>query len=252
MKSYGQYCPIAQAAEILNQRWTLLILRDVLYGARRFNEIRKFVPLMSPTLLSRRLRELETAGLIRRRHGNSGATEYCPTEAAGELLPVLELLGAWGQRWVRNRLKEDELDANLLMATIHHLIDASRFPTGRTVVAILFTDDPPLQKEAWRVDQWWLVVDGGEVELCLKDPGFETDVFVTTDLRTLTRYFMGDIAFRDAARSGAIEVIGPKPLVDAFERWMPRSHFEQVPRPPEPLDLLAIISRSPAKVGGFT
>src|SRR6185369_5371061 len=114
MKTYGQYCPIAQAAEILNQRWTLLILRDVLYGARRFNEIRRFVPLMSPSLLSRRLRELEAAGLIERRKSKTtGTTEYCPTGAADELAPVIELLGAWGQRWVRNRLKEDELDANL-------------------------------------------------------------------------------------------------------------------------------------------
>jgi DNA-binding HxlR family transcriptional regulator len=253
MKTYGQYCPIAQAAEILNQRWTLLILRDLLYGARRFNEIRKFVPLMSPTLLSRRLRELEASGLINRaKNKTTGVIEYHPTLAAAELAPVIELLGAWGQRWVRNRLKEDELDASMLMATIHSLVDASRFPPGRTVVAILFTDDPPLQKEAWRLDQWWLVVDGGEVELCLRDPGYEIDVFVTTDLRTFTRYYMGDFAFRDAARSGAIEVIGPKPLVDAFERWMPRSHFGQVPRPPEPLDLQAVISRSPAKIGEYT
>jgi DNA-binding HxlR family transcriptional regulator len=253
MKTYGQYCPIAQAAEILNQRWTLLILRDVLYGARRFNEIRKFVPLMSPTLLSRRLREMEATGLIHRlKSETTGVIEYHPTAAAAELAPLIELLGAWGQRWVRNRLKEDELDASTLMARIRDMIDTSWFPAGRTVVAIVFADDPPPQKEAWRLDQWWLVVEGGKVELCLKDPGYEIDVFVTTDLRTLTRYFMGDFSFRDAARSGAIEVIGPKPLADGFERWMPRSHFGQVPRPPEPLGLYAVINGSPATIGEHT
>ena len=139
----------------------------------------------------------------------------------------------------------------MLMATIHSLVDEVEPVSARPnrLSLILFTDDPPLQKEAWRLDQWWLVVDGGEVELCLRDPGYEIDVFVTTDLRTFTRYYIGDFAFRDAARSGAIEVTSPKPLVDAFERWMPRSHFGQVPRPPEPLDLQAVISRSPAKLG---
>jgi DNA-binding HxlR family transcriptional regulator len=249
MKTYGQYCPVAQAAEILSQRWTLLILRDLLYGARRFNEIRRFVPLMSPSLLSRRLRELEANGVIKRRKSKTtGAIEYHPTQAAEELLPMIELLGAWGQRWVRNRLKQDDLDANLLMASIHSLVDANRFSRSRTVIAIHFTDDPPLRKDVWRVDQWWLVVENGETELCLKEPGYEVDVFVTTDLRTLTRYFMGDIAAAEAIRSGAIELLGTRPLVESFERWMPRSHLAQVPKPPTPLDLKQLLRRSPAKI----
>lgn len=247
MRTYGQYCPVAQAAEILNRRWTLLILRDVLYGARRFNEIHQFVPLMSRTLLSKRLREMQKSGLLERvEDTQTGVVEYLPTQAAEELLPVIEVLGAWGQRWVRNKLKEDELDANFLMSSIHTLVKADRFPDGRTVVAIRFTDDPPLRKEPWRADRWWLVVQGGEVDLCLKDPGYEVDVFMTTDLRTLTRYFMGDISTRDALDSGAIRLHGRRALVADFERWMPRSHFGQVSMPPEPLDLFQLLERSPA------
>lgn len=244
MKSYGQYCPVAQAAEILNQRWTLLVLRDILYGARRFNEIRQFVPLMSPSLLSKRLRELEAAGLVA--HDRATA-EYRPTDAAEELRAVIELLGAWGQRWVRNRIRIDDLDPNLLMASIHKLIDARHFPAGRSVVAITFTDRPVLRKESWRVDRWWLVVEPAGTELCLKDPGYEVDVFVQTDLRTLTRHFMGDLPTAEALRGKQIRLSGSKPLVERFARWMPRSHFGAVPQPPEPLDIAAVIARAPGR-----
>lgn len=247
MKSYGQYCPVAQAAEILNQRWTILVLRDVLYGARRFNEIRRFVPLMSPTLLSKRLKELAKAGLLRRAPTRSkGAVEYCPTPACEELRPIIELLGAWGQRWVRNRLKRDDLDVSLLMASIHALLDVDAFPRKRTVVSVRFRDGPKLRKEAWRLDRWWLVIDSGASELCLKDPGYDVDVFVDTDLAALTGYFMGDFTAAEATRSGKIELHGAKALVGRFGRWMPRSHFGEIPMPPEPLDILRVISRSPS------
>lgn len=250
MKSYGQYCPVAQAAEILSQRWTLLILRDVLSGARRFNEIRQFVPLMSPTLLSQRLKQLEGFGLLERKAGRGRGTEYHPTPAAEELRGVIELLGAWGQRWVRNRVAEQRLDVNLLMSTIHSLIDPRHFPARRVVIAVSFTDRPLLRKGVWRVDRWWLVLDGESSELCLKDPGHEIDAYVKTDLRTLTRYFMGDLAPREALQAGSLQVTGAPALVRTFSRWMPRSRFGSVALPPAPLDLPAIlraVNRTPER-----
>jgi len=157
MKTYGQYCPVARAAEILNERWTLLIMSDILDGARRFNEIRNGVPRMSPTLLSKRLKNLEACDLIVRRSASeSGPIEYLPTPAGLEVRPIIELYGIWGQRWVRNRLGDDEIDVNLLMWYLRGGIDRHHFPQRRSVVCFKFTDRPRLSKGDWWVDQWWL------------------------------------------------------------------------------------------------
>lgn len=135
MKSYGQYCPVAHAAEILSQRWTLLILRDLLGGIRRFNDLRRGVPLMSPSLLSKRLKDFEKWELVERiSDAKSGAIEYRTTPAAKELRPIIELYGAWGQRWVRNKLQEDMLDVNLLMWDVSLSIDAKQFESAQTVI----------------------------------------------------------------------------------------------------------------------
>jgi len=251
MKTYGQYCPIAKAVEILGQRWTLLILRDLLYGARRFNQIRRGVPLMSQSLLSRRLKDFEKFGLVVRVcDPETGAIEYHPTLAARELQPLIEMLGAWGQRWVRNRFGEDELDVNLLMWYAHLALDADKFPRGRTVIEFDYTDRPRLRKESWWVDKWWLVVEDGDVDLCVTDPGYEVDLYVVTDLRTMTHVYMGDFAVREAVRSGAIELHGSRQLADSFEQWMPVSHFGQVAIPPEPLDLTGILAGFHAEAVG--
>ena len=241
MPSYGQYCSVARAADILNERWTLLILRDILAGARRYNEIRKGVPRMSPTLLSKRLKSLEACGLVVRRRGPAtGIVEYIPTSAGLEVRPIIELYGAWGQRWVRNRLGEDELDVSLLMWYLRCGIDRQHFPNGRTVVSFEYTDRPRLSKENWWVDKWWLIVTADGIDLCVQDPGFEIDLYVVTDLRTMTKVSMGDIPVREAVRSQAIELQGARSLIKNFERWLPRSGFADIARPPEPLDLQRI------------
>jgi len=242
MPSYGQYCPVARAAEILNERWTLLILRDLLSGARRFNEIRKGVPRMSPTLLSKRLKNLEDCGLIMRQSSSDNrAVEYVPTPAGLEVRPIVELYGAWGQRWVRNRLGDDELDVNLLMWYLRCGIDRQHFPPGRSVVHFEFTDRPRLSKGKWWTDKWWLIVTEDETDLCVQNPGLEVDLYVVTDLRTLTKVSMGDIPVRDALRSEAIELHGAQSLAKTFERWLPRSSHAGVPQPPEPLDLQHVL-----------
>ena len=242
MPSYGQYCPVARAAEILNERWTLLILRDVLGGARRFNEIRKGVPRMSPTLLSKRLKSLEACALIvRRRAPKTGVVEYLPTPAGLEVRPIIELYGAWGQRWVRDPLGDDELDVNLLMWFVRGGIDRQHFPLGRSVVCFEYTDRPRLSKGNWWTDKWWLIVTEDEIDLCVQDPGYEVDLYVVSDLRTMTKVSLGDIAVREAVGSQAIELHGSRSLAKSFERWLPRSNHADVPRPPEPLDLQQIV-----------
>jgi DNA-binding HxlR family transcriptional regulator len=243
MSSYGQYCPVARAAEILNERWTLLIMRDLLGGARRFNDIRKGVPRMSPTLLSKRLKSLEACGLImRRKMPETDTVEYHPTPAGLELRAIIELYGAWGQRWVRNRLGDDELDVSLLMWFVRCAIDTRHFPPGRTVVCFEYTDRPRLSKEKWWLDKWWLIVTEDGIDLCIKDPGHEVDLFVVTDLRTMTQVSMGDIPVREAVRSAAIELHGSRALTKAFERWLPRSSHADVERPPKPLDLQTVLA----------
>lgn len=242
MKTYGQYCPVARAADILGERWTLLILRDILGGARRFNELRKGVPRMSPTLLSQRLKSLEAYGLILRRISpGTGVIEYLPTQAGLEVQPIIELYGAWGQRWVRNQREDDELDVSLLMWYLRCGIDRRHFEPERSVVRFVFTDRPRLSKGSWWTDKWWLIVAEDEVDLCAQDPGYEVDLYITSDLRTMTKVSLGDISVRAAVKSGAIELHGSRSLAKNFEHWFPRSSFADVTLPPEPLDLQRII-----------
>jgi len=243
MTNYGQYCPVARAAEILNERWTLLILRDLLGGARRFNDIRRGVPRMSPSLLSKRLKYLESAGLIaRRRVRGSKVAEYVPTPAGREVQPIIELYGAWGQRWVRNRLGDDELDVNLLMWYLRCGIDKRHFSGERTVVRFEFTDRPRLKKDDWWVDQWWLVITHDEIDLCVQDPGHDVDLHVVTDLRTLTKVSLGDISVGQALRDDMIDLHGSRSLAKTFARWLPRSSHATVARPPQTLDFRSVVT----------
>ena len=234
MKSHAQYCPVARAADILNQKWTLLIFRDLFAGATRFNELRRGVPRMSPTLLSQRLRQLESQGLIERRVApETGVIEYLPTSAGLEVKPIVELYGMWGQRWVRNRLGEDELDVSLLMWALRGGIERRYFEGERTVVRFEFTDRPRLKKQNWWLDKWWLIVTPEEIDLCIQDPGHEVDLYVISDLRTMTKVSMGDIPVRQAVSSEAIKLHGSRLLAKNIERWLPHSRFAKVTQPPE-------------------
>jgi DNA-binding HxlR family transcriptional regulator len=215
MKGYGQFCPVAKAAEILTERWTLLVLRELLFGSRRFNDLRKGVPLMSPTLLSKRLKFLEEAGVIERRRAQSGkGWEYQPTNAAEELRPVVETLGVWGQRWVRSRLTPDELDPGLLMWDIRRRVDPNQFPSRRIVVQFEFSDAPQSKR------RWWLVNDKDGVDLCVTDPGFEVDLYIFTDVRTMTAVWMGDLPLTHAVDSGRVELEGPQELRRSLRSWL--------------------------------
>jgi len=224
MNGYGQFCPVAKAAEILTERWTLLVLRELLFGSRRFNDLRKGVPLMSPTLLSKRLRFLQAMGVIEKRRAPSGkGWEYRPTNAGKELGPVVEMLGVWGQRWVRSRLTPDDLDPGLLMWDIRRRVDPQQFPSRRIAVQFEFSDVPQAKR------RWWLVSEKGGVDFCVTDPGLEVGLYILTDLRTMTAVWMGDISLKHAVESGRVDLEGALELKRTLRSWLQLSTLAGVP-----------------------
>jgi DNA-binding HxlR family transcriptional regulator len=218
MYRYGQFCPIAAACELFAERWTPLVLREMLAGSCRFNELQRGVPLMSRTLLAQRLRELETAGLVERTPKPAGrGYEYRLTDAGRALQPIILQLGEWGQRWVYQRVAKDDLDPWLLMWDIHRRIHTDALPARRVVVQVEFSGVPRGQRAK---KDWWLVFERPQVDLCLKDPGYEVDLFLRADLLAMTRVWVGEQPLRAATRSGAIALQGPPALVRAFPGWL--------------------------------
>ena len=214
---YGSFCPVSKAAEVVCQRWTPLILRELLVGSSRFNEIRRGVPTCSPSLLSKRLKELEAAGVVE--HDPKGAT-YALTEAGTELLPLIQGLGEWGQRWARSEYHRDELDPEVLLWDVRrYLRPGGLGGDRRVVVQFEFPSLPPRKRF------YWLVDDGREVDVCLTDPGMEVDVDISADLRALTRVWMGDERFEIAARQGLIRVRGPSRYSSKVPGWFGQHPF---------------------------
>jgi DNA-binding HxlR family transcriptional regulator len=229
MKGYGQFCPVAKAAEIFAERWTPLVLRELVCGSHRFSHLHRGVPLMSRTLLAQRLAQLEDAGIVRSvARANGRGHEYFLTPAGEELRPVIERLGEWGQRWARSQIDARDLDAGLLMWDIHRRVNADRLPDRRVVLRFDFRAAPRTFRSPAR---FWLILERPDVDVCLKDPGFEIDLFVDADLLALTRAWMGDVRLADAMRSGLVRVEGPTALVRAFPGWLALSGFADVARP---------------------
>ena len=228
MKRYGQFCPVAIAAEIVAERWNPLVLRELLCGSRRFNDLHRGVPLMSRTLLAGRLEQLENAGIVRSvaKPGGRGR-EYHLTAAGEELRPLIECLGEWGKRWGRALVGSDDLDPSLLMWDIHRRVNLDALPPDRVVVQFDFRGMPATMRSQ---RTWWLVLDRREVDLCLKEPGFPVDMVVSADLRTLTRVWMGDARLAESIRAGLIRLDGPRSLVRAFPTWLTLSALAGIER----------------------
>lgn len=222
MTNYGQFCPVAKAMELLDERWTLLVVRELLMGSRHFNGLRRGVPRMSPALLSKRLRTLRQAGVVERRdHG--GRITYVLTDAGEELRPVVEALGRWGARWIPE-LGDVDLDPHLLMWDVHRRLDLDAMPDGRTVLHFCFPDVD--RTEAL----WWVVVDDTGVDVCDTDPGHEVTVTVTAPLTVAVDLWRGEVTWRQADRLG-LRVDGPQWARRALPRWLRLSGFAAVPRP---------------------
>ena len=217
MKTYGQFCPVAKAAELFCERWTALIIRDLSWGSTRFSELQRGVPLMSPTLLSRRLKQLEAEGIVERRPApGSGKSRwtYHLTEAGREFIPVVEALGVWGQRWTRRELAEHEIDLSLLIWALERSVKASAFEKDPTVVRLELTDQPPHKTF------WWFLNRDGVCDLCVEDPGPETDLYLSTTLVDIIQIVRGDIALSAALDSGRLEALGAAPARRHLADWL--------------------------------
>jgi DNA-binding HxlR family transcriptional regulator len=215
MRSYGQFCPVAKAAELFCERWTPLILRDLAAGATRFSQLQRGVPLMSPTLLSRRLKHLEAEGVVERRRSAGGSSwTYHLTDSGREFVPLVEALGVWGQRWSRRQLTEGEIDLGLLIWGLESGVDPEAFKAPRAVVRLQLTDQPTAKA------LWWFINQEGRCELCLEDPGFEVDLYLACSLVTMIRIVRGDISLSRAIDSGRLEVIGAAKARRALGAWL--------------------------------
>lgn len=212
--NFGQFCPVALASEVLTQRWMLLIIRELAAGASRFNDIRRGVPRISATLLKQRLESLERAEIVTRKPaGEQGAYDYLLTEAGMELKEVLTAIGGWGQRWARD-INNNDLDPGWLIWNIHRRLNLSKFPKGLTVIFIQFLD--ARQSERF----FWLVVNAGEVDVCLKNPGFAVTVKITTTVRTLAEIWRGIREIKREIRAGNLVLEGESAIKRDFPSWL--------------------------------
>ncbi|HVY48073.1 MAG TPA: helix-turn-helix domain-containing protein [Minicystis sp.] len=214
---YGQFCPVAQALEVFGERWTLLVIRELLMGSRRFSDLQRGVPLMSRSVLAQRLKSLRDAGVVER----SGA-EYELTEAGKDLGPIVVACGNWGARWARRKLNNEDVDVGLLVWDVRRRIDLAEIPDRPVLVQIDFRGAPRGK------DRFFLHFKVDEVELCLNNPGCGVDLRVSTTPKAMAEVWLGRASFASALDTGAIRVEGPRELARAFPRWLELSVFAGV------------------------
>lgn len=223
--SYGQFCPVAMAAEIVCSRWTALVLREMLCGSTRFNDLRRGVPRMSPTLLSKRLKELEQAGVIATRPtAQPGIVDYVLTPAGQDLREVVMQLGSWGQRWVESNVSLRNLDPSLLMWDMRRWLKLSPEPERRSVIQFEYPELSAAKRH------FWLIVEGSVVDLCSTDPGYEVDLFAQSSLRTMTAIWMGITSVQAELDAGRLDLSGDTGLARSMQQWLGLSPFAKEKR----------------------
>lgn len=216
---YGQFCPIAKAMEVVGEKWMLLIIRELIMGSTRFNDFQRALSQISPTVLTKRLTQLEQAGLlVKRRIPGQRGHEYLPTEACRELMPTVEQLGIWGMRWARSQMHGEDFDLSLLMTYLERSIQPDKLVGQETVIKFNFGDveDYP---------HWWIVVTGEEVDVCINDPGKEVDVYFNVDVRTMCELWMGDISYKKAIKDKRLQLMGLPALTRTVDDWLKCSIF---------------------------
>jgi DNA-binding HxlR family transcriptional regulator len=220
--TYGQFCPVAMAAEILCTRWTIVVLRELIAGSTRFNDLRRGVSRMSPALLSQRLKQLEQAGVVFRQRvrGEPNVYEYRLTQSGRDLQALIESFGVWGQRWVETRAMLENVDPNLLMWDMRRNLNPSPMPSRQSTIQFFF---PEIARSK---GTWWLIVaPGKEVDLCSIDPGYEVDLCVTSDLKSMTSIWMGLDKVKDAVREQRVRFSGDTHLASTMQTWLGLSPF---------------------------
>ena len=220
-RSYNQFCPIAKACDVIEPRWTLLIMCEMWSGSSRFNEIRRGVPGMSPTLLSTRLRGMEELGLItREKNSVTGNMDYRITEIGEELSPIVFELGKWAHKNIDADVTLENLDAKLLMWNVRKKIDMTKFTPTRKVIQFIF-----VELEKGKSHYWLIASPGLSVDLCTKDPGFDVDLFIKADLKALTSVWLGLSELDHEIAIKKITLIGDNRLASTIDQWMVRSSF---------------------------
>ena len=224
MTSYGQFCPVAKASELLGERWMLLIVRELLLGTRRYSDFQRALSRISPSLLTKRLKQLESAGIIVRkaRQGRKGYDCYL-TPAGKELAPVVEHLAVWGMRWTRGQLTDDELDVEFLMWDIQRRLNLNKLADGETVFCFIFDDLSQFKS-------WWLVVSDGEVDLCTENPGKNVDLYISTTVRNMVAIWEGDIGVNTAQSRELLTTQGDRKLAGSMSDWLGISPYADVRR----------------------
>lgn len=224
MTEYGQFCPVAKATELIGEKWTLLVLRELLLGTTRFNDFQRALSRMSPTLLVKRLRHLEECGIIiRKKLSGQRGYQYLLTAAGKELAPLVETLAIWGMRWARSQLTDDELDVEFLMRELQRRLQTQHLPDGQTVICVMF-DELTLHKT------WWLLVDDEAVDLCTEDPGKDVDLYISSSVRTIVQVWEGDLDVRTALRNKSIKAYGMRQLIRTMPDWLGVCAYKDVSR----------------------
>ncbi|MEJ0013716.1 MAG: helix-turn-helix domain-containing protein [Bauldia sp.] len=218
---YGQFCPVAMAAELLSSRWTVVLLRELIAGSTRFNDLRKGVSRMSPTLLSKRLRELEAAGIIER---GADRNSYQLTDAGRDLRMVVEAFGIWGQRWMSKHLSLQNLDPFLLMLDMKRNVDPGHMPKKQAVIHVRYPELTPARR------RWWLIVERGDVEITQEDPGVDPDLTVEASLTAMTEIWMGLSTVRKEAAAGNLKWTGDRAVANSMQAWLGLSPFASEPK----------------------
>jgi DNA-binding HxlR family transcriptional regulator len=216
---FGQFCPIAKATEVIGEKWTILILREILMGSTRFNELQRGLSMISPAVLSKRLTTAADYGLIIKKKlpGQKGY-EYLPTNAAKELLPIFIDLGNWGMRWTREHLSDNDFDVNFLILYLQRSIQPEKLPGRETIIRFHFTD---LKQQP----DWWIIVKGDDVDVCTIDPGREVDIYFTCTVKCMSDIWMGETTYQKETKNRNLKLVGPRELTKNVSSWMSNCMF---------------------------
>lgn len=227
MVDYGQFCPVAKATELIGERWTILIIRELVLGTHRFSDFQRALSRISPALLTKRLKDLEKAGIVIRKtqQGRRGY-QYFLTPAGRQLSPIIEHLATWGMRWARGQLTDEELDVEFLMWEVQRRLDTTALPDGETVLCFIF-------EELSQFKSWWIVVSDNEVDLCTKNPGKDVDLYISSTVRSMVEIWEGDLDLHSALRKQLIKTNGNRQLVKTLPEWFGICLYADV-RPGDP------------------
>ena len=220
MEKYCQFCPVAKAAEILCEKWVILVLRELMMGSTRFGQLRRGLPRISPSILSRRLKTLEEQGVINRiKKPNDTGYEYHLSESGEELRPIVLGFGTWGHRWAKNKIAKEDLDAGFLLWDMRRRLNVEYFEDERIVIHIEFTDQNKHDR------YWWMVIENGEIDLCFEDTGHDPDIIISTTLPVMTQIWLGYEKLNNMIEKRKLKMLGSKKHLKNISKWIGKSTF---------------------------